>query len=103
MRRFLFALACAAAIPAFANAAPADAPSRKFEGRDLFGLQYATDPQIRPDGLAVAYTRVSFDIMSDRGRQSIWLVDAETGAQTPLVTGAGSYMEIGRASCRERV
>lgn len=91
MHRFLFVLACAAALPAFANAAPADSPSRKFEGRDLFGLQYASDPQIRPDGLAVAYTRVSFDIMSDRGRQSIWLVDVETGAQTPLVTGAGSH------------
>lgn len=89
LRQFLLVLA--AVIPTLASAAPADAPSRKFEGRDLFGLQYATDPQIRPDGLAVAYTRVSFDIMSDRGRQSIWLVDVETGAQTPLVTGAGSH------------
>lgn len=90
MRRLLLVFAVVVCNSALV-AAPADAPSRKFEGRDLFGLQYASDPQIRPDGLAVAYTRVSFDIMSDRGRQSIWLVDVETGAQTPLVTGAGSH------------
>lgn len=72
-------------------AAPADAPSRTFEGRDLFGLQIASDPQIRPDGRAIAYTRISFDIMSDRGRQSIWLIDVETGNQVPLVAGSGSH------------
>ncbi len=72
-------------------AAPADAPSRKFEGRDLFGLQVAADPQIRPDGRAVAYTRISYDVMADRARQSIWLIDVETGAQVPVVAGAGSH------------
>jgi Tol biopolymer transport system component len=72
-------------------AAPADGPSRKFEGRDLFSLQLAMDPQIRPDGRAVAYVRVTFDITTDRGRQSIWLVDAQSGEQTPLVTGTGSH------------
>lgn len=91
LRHLFSALACVVCFPALVIATPADAPSHRFEGRDLFGLQYATDPQIRPDGLAVAYTRVSFDIMSDRGRQSIWLVDVETGAQTPLVTGEGSH------------
>lgn len=74
-----------------AVAAPPDAPSKIFAGRDLFGLQLATDPQIRPDGRSTAYVRVAFDIMSDRGRQSIWLVDTESGAQTPLVTSAGSH------------
>jgi dipeptidyl aminopeptidase/acylaminoacyl peptidase len=74
-----------------AGAAPPEAPERLFTGQDLFGLQLATDPQIRPDGAVVAYTRVSYDIMSDGARQSIWLVDVATGAQTPLVTGSGSH------------
>ncbi|WP_218043041.1 alpha/beta hydrolase family protein [Steroidobacter gossypii] len=74
-----------------AQAAPAEAPNRIFQGRDLFGLQYAADPQIRPDGSAVAYSRRSFDIMTDRGRSSIWLIDTDSGQQTPLVTGAGSH------------
>jgi dipeptidyl aminopeptidase/acylaminoacyl peptidase len=71
-------------------AAPAEAPSRVFEGKDLFSLQVASDPQIRPDGHVIAYVRVGYDIMTDRPRRSIWLVDADTGAQTPLATGAGS-------------
>lgn len=74
-----------------AAAAPPDAPSAKFEGGDLFRLQYAADPQIRPDGRAIAYVRVSFDVMTDRARQSIWLIDVESGEQTPLVAGAGSH------------
>jgi dipeptidyl aminopeptidase/acylaminoacyl peptidase len=72
-------------------AAPPTAPEKKFQGHDLFGLEYASDPQIRPDGRSVAYVRTSFDIMTDRGRRSIWLIDTESGAQTPLITGAGSH------------
>ncbi|HEY0941560.1 MAG TPA: S9 family peptidase [Steroidobacter sp.] len=72
-------------------AAPPEAPQKLFQGADLFALQYATDPQIRPDGRAVAYARRSFDIVTDRGRSSIWLIDTETGTQAPLVTGSGSH------------
>lgn len=78
------------ALSAGALAAPVDAPSRVFEGRDIFALQWVADPQIRPDGRAVAYVRCGYDIMTDRPRRSIWLVDTETGTQTPLVTGSGS-------------
>src|SRR5882757_4722517 len=75
---------------AAANAAPAESPSHVFEGKDLFSLQCVTDPQIRPDGHAIAYVRVAYDIMTDRRRRSIWLVDADTGVQTPLGTGPGA-------------
>ncbi|HMN45388.1 MAG TPA: S9 family peptidase [Povalibacter sp.] len=74
-----------------ATAAPAEAPSRRFEGRDLFGLQVAADPQIRPDGRFVAYTRISYDVMTDRARQSIWLIDVDSGTQVPVVAGGGSH------------
>jgi len=73
------------------QAKPLEAPVRHFQGQDLFALQVATDPQIRPDGRAVAYVRVTFDVMTDRARQSIWLVDAESGEQMPLVTSPGSH------------
>jgi dipeptidyl aminopeptidase/acylaminoacyl peptidase len=81
-----------AALLASANlaAAPATAPSHVFEGKDLFSLQLVADPQIRPDGRLVAYVRESFDIMSDRARRSIWLVDPDSGAQTPVAAGTGS-------------
>jgi len=61
-----------------------------FEGKDLFSLQCVTDPQIRPDGRVVAYVRVAYDIMTDRPRRSIWLVDLDTRAHTPLAGGSGS-------------
>ena len=91
MRNTVVVLLLALLIGGASRAAPLDAPSRIFQGADLFGLQYATDPQIRPDGRVVAYVRGSFDIMTDRARQSIWLIDVETGEQTPLVAGAGSH------------
>jgi dipeptidyl aminopeptidase/acylaminoacyl peptidase len=90
MRPLLLALAAATTV-ATVHADPPVAASRLFTGRDLFGLQLATDPQIRPDGAVVAYTRVSYDVMADRSRQSIWLVDVASGEQTPLVAGPGTH------------
>jgi dipeptidyl aminopeptidase/acylaminoacyl peptidase len=86
-----FAMFCSTTPWSLAGASPPDAPAKIFQGRDLFGLQYAADPQIRADGRAIAYSRMTFDIMNDRGRGSIWLIDTETGAQTPVVTGNGSH------------
>src|SRR4029079_2630091 len=91
--RQLLALTLLSAVSASVLATPPDAPNRLFQGRDLFALQLASDPQIRPDGRELAYTRISFDIMTDRGRQSIWLIDSETGDQRPLVTAAGSHSQ----------
>jgi dipeptidyl aminopeptidase/acylaminoacyl peptidase len=79
------AISCAATpfVPAFAQVA--EGPSKTFQGRDIFGLRTAGDPQVRPDGGAIAYVRTTQDIMIDNGRPSIWLVDPASGAQTPLV------------------
>ncbi|HEX7948241.1 MAG TPA: S9 family peptidase [Phenylobacterium sp.] len=74
------------------SAQVAESPARIFGARDLFGLQAASDPQVRPDGSAIAYVRVSNDIMTDRARRSIWLVDPNTGAQTPLVADEAANM-----------
>ena len=82
-------LALSVSLPA--AAAPADGPARKFEGRDLFALQYASDPQIRPDGHAVAYVRATNNVLIDRAQQSIWSVDLDTGIQTPVVASTGSH------------
>jgi dipeptidyl aminopeptidase/acylaminoacyl peptidase len=87
-------LLIAIATPALLQAAPPEGPSRLFEGRDLFALEWATQPRIRPDGSAVAYVRNSYDIMNDRGKTSIWLVDTNTAAQTPLVTDSGGISAL---------
>jgi dipeptidyl aminopeptidase/acylaminoacyl peptidase len=85
MRRLMSVIFSAVLISAAAQAAP-----RVLEPRDLFSMQWAADPQIRPDGTQIAYARTRNDIMTDRLMQSLWLIDAATGAQTPLATGPGS-------------
>ena len=86
------ALLCAATVistPVLAK--PADGPSTIFTGRDLFDLSAASDPQISPDGRTVAYVRRSADIMTDKARSSIWLVNVATGEQRPLAAGTGDH------------
>jgi dipeptidyl aminopeptidase/acylaminoacyl peptidase len=92
-KRFIsLAILCAAtALTSPALAAPATGPSRTFTGTDLFNLEVATDPQISPDGRTIAYTRKSNDIMTDKARSTIWLVDIASGQQRPLLAGSGSY------------
>lgn len=77
-------LALAAALSA--SAAPA-----QLQPKDLFSLQVASEPQVRPDGKAIAYVRASGDITADRMNRSIWLIDAATGAQQPLAAGPGQH------------
>jgi dipeptidyl aminopeptidase/acylaminoacyl peptidase len=84
-------LFAATALAAPTAAAPATGPSRYFTGSDLFSLEIATDPEISPDGKTIAYVRESNDIMTDKARRTIWLVDVATGAQRPLLAGSGSY------------
>ena len=48
---------------------PRPAPTRYFTGSDLFNLEWATDPQISPDGRTIAYVRQSNDIMTDQARR----------------------------------
>ena len=91
MRRHCFAFVAACILGTPLSAAVLDAPAPHLEGRDLFGLQWATDPQIRPDATTVAYVRNSYDVMADNTRQSIWLVDVATGMQRPLVAGNGKH------------
>jgi len=80
-----------AAPAAFAAPAPPEGPSRLLEGRDLFSLEVAADPQISPDGSRIAYVRRSGDIMTDRMRNTIWLIDTRSGEQMPLVAGTGGH------------
>jgi dipeptidyl aminopeptidase/acylaminoacyl peptidase len=89
MRAMLFVGVAAAGGLSVALAQPPTGPVRLFAGQDLFGLQYATDPQIRPDGEEVAYVRVSYDVMNDRPVRSVWFVDVATGEQRPVAAIAG--------------
>ncbi|RYF95259.1 MAG: S9 family peptidase [Caulobacteraceae bacterium] len=93
MTKLTLLLASACLIAAPLSQAAAQIPgSRTLTAQDLFSLEQATDPQVRPGGKQVVYVRASNDINADRARRSIWIVDAATGAQQPLVAGTGNAM-----------
>src|SRR5215213_6237874 len=93
MTPFRFALAALAlGSSAPLLAAPAEGPNPAFNGRDLFDLSAASDAQISPDGRTIAYVRRSADIMTDKARSSIWLIDVATGEQRPVAAGTGDHL-----------
>ncbi len=69
---------------------PAAANPELFSPLDVFELEWATDPQISPDGRSVAYSRHHMDIMSDRSKSNLWLLDRKTGRHRPLTQDGDS-------------
>jgi dipeptidyl aminopeptidase/acylaminoacyl peptidase len=74
-----------------APSAAADSIKPNFKPMDVFDLQWAADPQIAPDGRAIAYVRMGMDIKTDRQRGTIWLVGADGGHERPLSGADSSY------------
>ncbi|MEO0449358.1 MAG: S9 family peptidase [Pseudomonadota bacterium] len=64
--------------------------SRKFTAERVFDIEYATDPQVSPDGETIVYVRRSMDKMTDQDRGDIWTIDVDSGAHRPLITGGSS-------------
>ncbi|HEV7607776.1 MAG TPA: S9 family peptidase [Steroidobacteraceae bacterium] len=86
---------CAALVAASlfgASAGAADLPSsRRLHSIDVFQLEYADDVQISPDGSRIVYVRVSHDIMTDRARRNLWIVDAAGTNNRPLRSEAKNF------------
>lgn len=92
LKSFCAALLLAtAAVPALA--APAAAPTPLLTAQDLFNIEVASDPRISPDGRRIAYVRRSADVMTDRMRPSIWLIEMASGRQMPIAAGAGAHSQ----------
>jgi dipeptidyl aminopeptidase/acylaminoacyl peptidase len=87
--RFFAALGAALFV---AVAAAADFPdARRLHSIDVFQLEYADDVQISPDGNRIVYVRVSHDIMTDRARRNLWIVDASGANNRPLRSEARNF------------
>lgn len=103
VRKFLAAV-IGVAIASVASAAPdqaaVDGPSRGFRPIDVFGLRWATDPQIRPDGGAIAFVRQANSIMTDRAEPSIWLIDSSTGLISPMSDGGSARSPRWSPDCK---
>lgn len=55
--------------------------------KDVFGLVYASDPQISPDGKRIVYARNFMDIMKDRRRSNLWIINRDGSGNRPLTSG----------------
>ena len=71
-------------------AAGEPAASQKFGLSDVFQLEYASDPQISPDGATIVYVRNFMDIMADRGRSNLWQISADGSRNRALTTGTAN-------------
>ena len=61
--------------------------SKTFDPIDVFEIEYASDPQISPDGENVLYQRNFKDIMTDRNLSNIWMVNFDGSFNIPITTG----------------
>ena len=59
--------------------------AKPLELIDAFALEFASNPQISPDGKQVVYTRNSMDIMTDRVRGRLWTIDSDGSNHRPLL------------------
>ena len=80
------AVLAAALLATLAGPRPADAQDH-FESMDVFALEYAADPQISPDGRQVVYARTSMDVMRDRRRSELWIVNVDGSGHRRLGEG----------------
>jgi dipeptidyl aminopeptidase/acylaminoacyl peptidase len=64
--------------------------SKKFTADRVFDMEYATDPQISPDGTSVVYVRHSMDRLKDVDKGQLWILNLSEGTNRPLVTGSAS-------------
>jgi acylaminoacyl-peptidase len=62
-------------------------PSNRFRPIDMFDLETATDPRISPDGTRVVFVRNFSDIMKDRKRSNLWIINFDGTELRPLTSG----------------
>ncbi len=63
----------------------------RFRPIDVFDLEYASDPQVSPDGERIVYVRNFMDIMSDRVRSNLWTIQSDGEVHRPLTDGSENH------------
>lgn len=69
------------------TSAVAQEPAKKLTLLDVFNLQFASDPQIAPDGKQIVYVRNTMDIMKDKQRTTLWIVSTAGQDHRPFTSG----------------
>ena len=63
----------------------------RFTLEDVFQLEYASSPEISPDGSKIVFVRNFMDIMKDRRRSNLWIVNYDGSDLRPITTGNHNY------------
>lgn len=66
-----------------------------FQPLDVFELEFASDPQISPDGKQIVYRRNGFDIMKDAPKGNLWIINADGSHNRKLTS-----REVGEGQAR---
>jgi acylaminoacyl-peptidase len=68
---------------------PANAEERadRLNASDIFKVQFASDPQISPDGKRIVYVRAFADIMSDKRLSNLWMIGFDGSDDRAITTG----------------
>jgi dipeptidyl aminopeptidase/acylaminoacyl peptidase len=72
-----------AAVPALAQSPTAD----RLQLKDVFQLEYASDPQVSPNGKQIVYVRNFMDIMKDKPRSHLWIINVDGSDHRPVTSG----------------
>jgi dipeptidyl aminopeptidase/acylaminoacyl peptidase len=91
MKPWFFAATIAALVSVSAPSLAALPESQRLHDLDVFQLETADDVQISPDGSRIVYVRVSYDIMTDRARRNLWMVNADGTNNRPLRSESKSF------------
>ena len=74
----------------FATALLAQSQNEAFSYLDVFALEYASDPQISPNGQTIVYRRMGYDIMKDRSKGNLWFMHKDGSKHQKLTSREGS-------------
>jgi dipeptidyl aminopeptidase/acylaminoacyl peptidase len=72
-------------IISFQNAA-AQEQKTPFQPLDVFSLEWASDPQMSPDASQIIYRRSGFDIMKDKSRGNLWIINTDGSSNRKLTS-----------------
>jgi dipeptidyl aminopeptidase/acylaminoacyl peptidase len=86
MKRAAVWFACLMIVPPAAVRAEGKRP---MNVEDLFRFQRVSDPQISPDGKAVAYVVTSVDLPGNKTSSAIWLASTDRDERRPLTNAPG--------------
>jgi dipeptidyl aminopeptidase/acylaminoacyl peptidase len=80
-------LAIALSLALVATAAPGASDRRPIRETDLLDIVWAADPEMAPDGRAIAFVRVTADRARNTYASAIWVVPAAGGEPRPMTAG----------------